>query len=96
MANESSRRGSYIVRIGLLVFAVVMFFVFVSLIREFNARTAEKAALLGKRDELKLNVEYLSNMLESSDDKEFIEKAARERLGYVYDGDHVYIDISGD
>ena len=37
----------------------------------------------------------MANMLENSTDEDFIERAAREKLGYVYADEHKFIDISG-
>ena len=96
MAVETKRRGSFIVRIGLFVFAVWMIFYLGSLIKEYNSLQSVLAADSAKRDQLQLEVKEISRMLENSDDKAFIEKAARERLGYVYADEHIYIDISGD
>ena len=41
-------------------------------------------------------VEQLRAMLEAEDDTPIIEKAARDRLGYIYSDEQVFIDISGD
>lgn len=37
----------------------------------------------------------LKALLESDSDNQIIEKAARERLGYIYSNEQVFIDISG-
>ncbi len=44
----------------------------------------------------KNEVEELRAMLEAESDIPLIEKAARERLGYIYSDEQVFIDISGD
>lgn len=95
MAVETRRRGSFIVRIGLLIFAVWMIFYLGALIREYNSLQSVLKADSARLEQLKLEVAEKARMLESSDDKGFIEKAARERLGYVYADEHIYIDISG-
>lgn len=41
-------------------------------------------------------VKELRAMLEAESDTPLIEKAARERLGYIYSDEQVFIDISGD
>ena len=41
-------------------------------------------------------VEELRAMLEAESNIPLIEKAARDRLGYVYSDEQVFIDISGD
>ena len=55
----------------------------------------EYDATLAKRDELVLEVKEKANLLENGNDADFIERAAREKLGYVYPDEHKYIDISG-
>lgn len=96
MAVQTKRRGSIIVRTGLCIFAVWMIFYLGSLIKEYNSQQSVLNSASAKRDQLLLEVAEMSRMLENSDDVEFIEKAARERLGYVYSDEHIYIDISGD
>ena len=49
--------------------------------KELNALKAQQAATQTDIDELR--------------EKKMIEKAARERLGYVYPDEQVFIDISG-
>ena len=96
MAVQTKRRGSIIVRAGLFIFAIWMIFYLGSLIKEYNSQQSILNSVSAKRDQLKMEVAEMSRMLENSDDIEFIEKAARERLGYVYSNEHIYIDISGD
>lgn len=96
MAVQTKRRGSIIVRAGLFIFAIWMIFYLGSLIKEYNSQQSILNSASAKRDQLKMEVAEMSRMLENSDDIEFIEKAARERLGYVYSNEHIYIDISGD
>ena len=44
----------------------------------------------------KAEIEELHDILSDGSQTELIEKAARERLGYVYADEEVYIDVSGD
>ena len=48
-----------------------------------------------QRDALQLENEELKALLDSDSHSLIIEKAARERLGYVYSDEEIYIDISG-
>ena len=41
------------------------------------------------------DIEELRAMLEDGSESKIIEKAARERLGYIYPDEQVFIDISG-
>lgn len=48
-----------------------------------------------QRDSIQLENEELKALLDSDSHSLIIEKAARERLGYVYSDEEIYIDISG-
>lgn len=95
MASGSMRNNSILLRIVLIGFAVFMIFYLGSLIKEYSSLQKQYDAVSQKRDELKLEVQQKANMLENGTDEEFIKRAARERLGYVFGDEHVYIDISG-
>ncbi len=96
MASGTKRQSSIILRVVLLLFAVWMIYYLGSLIKDYSSLQKQYDATLAKRDELALEVEQKSNMLENGNDADFIERAAREKLGYVYPDEHKYIDISGD
>ena len=40
-------------------------------------------------------IDELEKLLDSGSHEELIERAARERLGYVYSDEQIFIDISG-
>lgn len=96
MAVQTNKRGSIIIRVVLLVFAVWMIYYLGSLIKSYNSLQSELAATIARRDELTLEVAEKAKLLETGSDADFIEKAAREKLGFVYSNEHVYIDISGE
>lgn len=93
MAVQTKRRGSIIIRVVLLLFSVWMIFYLGSLIKSYSSYQNELASRTAVRDELALEVEEKSTLLETGGDKDFIEKAAREKLGYVYPNEHEYIDV---
>ncbi len=95
MATKPKRQNSVILRIVLLLFAVWMIFYLGSLIKEYSSLQKQYDVKAARRDELALEVEEKANMLQNGNDKDFIERAAREKLGYVYADEHMYIDISG-
>lgn len=95
MANGVKRQNSIILRVVLLLFAVWMIYYLGSLIKDYSSLQKQYDAAAAKRDELALEAEQKSNMLENGNDEDFIVRAARERLGYVYADEHIYIDISG-
>ena len=89
-------RNSVILRLVLVFFAIVMIFYLGNLIKEYSSLQKQYDVSAQRRDELRLEVEQKANMLENGSDEEFIMRAARERLGYVFSDEHLYIDISGD
>ncbi len=95
MATPKSRQSSIILRVVLLAFAVWMIYYLGSLIKDYSSVQKQYDAAAQKRDELVLEVEQMANMLENGNDEDFIERAAREKLGYVFADEHKYIDISG-
>ena len=44
-------------------------------------------------EQTQIEINQLNNMIENSTEDEVIEKIIRERLGYVYPNEQVYIDI---
>ncbi len=95
MASGTKRQSSIILRVVLLLFAVWMIYYLGSLIKDYSSLQKEYEVTLAKRDELALEVKEKANLLENGNDADFIERAAREKLGYVYPDEHKYIDISG-
>ena len=96
MASNTKRQSSIILRIVLLAFALWMIYYLGSLVKDYNSLQKQRDAAVARRDELALEVQQKANMLENGNDEDFIERAAREKLGYVYADEHKYIDISGD
>lgn len=96
MSAENKRRGSFILRGVLLIFAVAMVFYLSSLIKQYTSLQDEHDKVSAIRDEKALLLKEKTKLLETGDDAAFIERAAREKLGFVYPDEHIYIDISGD
>jgi len=59
-----------------------------------NSKAELEALKLQYSNEQK-TIEELKVLLEDKSNKKIIEKAARERLGYIYSDEQVFIDISG-
>ena len=96
MATEAKKRGSIILRIVLVVFAIWMIYYLGSLIRQYSSLQNEYEKITAEKNEKTLILKEKSKLLETGDDADFIERAAREKLGNVYPDEHFYIDISGD
>lgn len=86
---------SILLRVLLLGFAiyisVTLIDLQVDLIKSKNELEEREAYL----KETTVRVEELTRLLEEGDEKALIEKAARDRLGYVYPNEQVFIDPSG-
>ena len=55
----------------------------------------EKAQIEAQIEEEKIKQKELDFLLSAGGDKSYIEKMAREKLGYISPNERVFIDISG-
>lgn len=95
MQPKEKPRKSIILRAVLLIFAIYISYTLISLeINLINSKLELKKqeTIIAEKT---IKVEELTRLLEEGDEKELIEKAARERLGYVYPNEQVFIDPSG-
>ncbi len=94
-AQQKRKRRSITVR--LLVLCVAGYLVFINL-RDLavlvDVKNEEKTAN-EKKQALVLSNEEKTALLAEDSYSKIIEKAARERYGYVFPGEEIYIDISG-
>lgn len=95
MTKKHKKRRSIILRLALLVFSVYVLFSIGSLQMQLIDSKNELARLNNEKAEKTQKVNELIALLENGTETDFIEKAARERLGYVYSDEKVYIDLSG-
>ena len=85
----------FIATVGVLF---LVFFISFHLVR-LQVELAEKKAVLAKLEEQKQEL-MISNaekkeMIEKSDQNEFVERIAREYFDFAYPDEQIYIDISG-
>ncbi len=95
MARKQKRRKSVIVRFIVLGVSIYMVATLASLWGQLAESRATLEALEAQRDAQKMQIEELRALLTDGSHADIIEKAARERLGYVYSDEEIYIDISG-
>ena len=95
MKRKKRKNKSIILR--LLILAVCCYFTFTlaDLWGELNKSRKELAELQSQHSKISQDIEEYKNLLKSDSNKEIIEKAARERLGYIYSDEQVFVDISG-
>ncbi len=91
MKTARARTGrSILLRLALLAFAV---YLIVQMAMVYSELKEKEQVLLQKQAELDsylLKNEELTNLLRNGSDKEIIERAARDRLGYVYKDEIVF------
>ena len=95
MPKRTKQKKSILLRLLVLCVSIYMIATLCSLWNELNE---EKAKLSSSQKELNIKqseIDELKNLLKSGSQEEIIEKAARERLGYVYSNEEIFIDISG-
>ncbi len=95
MSKAHKKRRSVILRLALLVFSVYVLFSIGSLQVQLIDSKNELNRLNREKTEKTQKVNELVALLENGTESDFIEKAARERLGYVFSDEKVYIDLSG-
>lgn len=95
MKQKPKRKKSVIVRFVVLGFSVYMIATLIGLGNELSKAREELLEYEKQRDSLQLTIDEYRALLDSDSHAAIIEKAARERLGYVYSDEEIYIDISG-
>ena len=95
MAKKGKQKKSVILRLLLLAFSVYIIYSLGSLQVELTQSRKDLSARQEEAAELSLKVDEMKRLLEKGTEKDMIEKAAWERLGYVYADEVVFIDLSG-
>ena len=92
---NKKRRVSIIIKIFIVIFAVNAAVSIIKLEVRINEKKDEQVQLTEKRDKLKTKNAELSDIADSEEDEDYIASIAREQLDYVYSGEQVFKDISG-
>ncbi len=95
MKRKPKKQKSIILRLFIVGVCAYMVFTLSGLWNNLNEKKAELTLLYEQLNETENSIEELKILLESDSDKELIEKAARERLGYIYSNEQIFIDVSG-
>ena len=86
---------SIILRLVVLAFCVYSIITLTNLWVNLNEKQKELELYKVELNQRINDVDELKELLNSDSNTELIEKAARERLGYVYSNEQIFIDISG-
>ncbi len=95
MKKKKHTNKSILLRVMILGVCVYMIATLSGLWNTLNQSRKELDELKEQYAEEQNDIEELRAMLEDGSESKIIEKAARERLGYIYPDEQVFIDISG-
>lgn len=95
MRRKPKKNKSVILRLLILGVCIYMTVTLAGLWSSLGESRAELARLEQQLEEEQNDIEELRALLKSESNTQLIEKAARERLGYIYSNEQVFIDISG-
>ncbi len=95
MKKANGKRESVILRVVLLVFSIYVIYLLGANYTEFVSVSGQKQQLEAEKADLEKKVKEYNNLLQNGSEKDFIERAARDKLGYVYPDEQVFVDISG-
>lgn len=95
MKKKTKKNKSIILRLFILGVCAYFSVTLASLWGDLNDKRQTLAELKEQLSNQQNDVEELRAMLNAESDKQIIEKAARERLGYIYSNEQVFIDYSG-
>ena len=95
MKKKKRKNKSIMLRVLILGVCVYMIATLSGLWNTLNQSRKDLEELKAQYAEEQNDIEELRTMLEDGSQSQIIEKAARERLGFVYPDEQVIIDISG-
>jgi len=93
--SKPKRKRSNFVRLLVICVSAYMIATLVSLWKNLDDKQKELNALNEELSTRANEVSELKDLLENGSKEQIVEKAARQRLGFVYSNEEVYIDISG-
>lgn len=97
MSTKAAPKTQKSIVLRLLVVAVCLYLLISlgGLYKELVSGKNELAEVEAQKAETQLNIDEMNDLLENGTEEEIIEKAARDRLGYVYADEKVYVDVAG-
>ncbi len=95
MRKKPKQKRSFLLKFLILAVCVYMLVTLSNLWSTLSESQAQLDALNLELQNKKETIEELKILLKDESNKQIIEKAARERLGYIYSDEQVFIDISG-
>ena len=87
------------IRLRSVFFALAVLYLAISLISaqfELMTKKQEYENVVEQRERIELEVEDTLSLLEEGEDAVYIERIARERLGYANPGEKVFVDVQSE
>lgn len=95
MAKRKKRRSSFFVKIVTFCFIVCAAVAFIQTQSDVVSKRRELAALQQSIKLQQASNDEVRRILEGGNDLKYIERIAREKLGYAYPDEKIFIDRSG-
>lgn len=86
---------SFFLRLAIVVFALYSAWQIVQLHTDIAKLNSQSQELEEKITEQRLANKDVKALLEQGDNPEYIERVAKERLGFAFPDERVYVDVSG-
>ena len=96
--NKTEKKSSFfngVIKVAVVCVAVYVAFSLVSLQIELAEKKAVLAKLEDQKQQLMISNEEKKELIEKSDQDEFVERIAREYFDFAYPDEQIYVDISG-
>ena len=95
MAKRRKRRANWLVRFFMLSFVVYVAISLIGMQVEVTSKRRELLALQQNVEQQKLLNAEAQRLLEGDTDADYIARVARDKLGYAYPDEKIFIDRSG-
>lgn len=93
--RKSAKTGNIILRVALLALSIYMVYSMISLQAQLAAKKRELEQNKQIISEQKMSIEEIKQLLKNGSKDDLIERAARDKLDFVYKNEEIYEDISG-
>ncbi|MEG1996456.1 MAG: septum formation initiator family protein [Oscillospiraceae bacterium] len=87
---------SKIIKFAIFAFVVYVVVSIVIMQMDISKRKEQLASVMQEQEEQSIVNEDLKNILNSGDEKEYIMRIAREKFGFVFPDERVFMDTTGE
>lgn len=95
MAKRRKRRANWLMRLIMLCTVICVAVSLISMQVEVTSKRRDLAALEREIYRQEMENAEIKRILDGGTDREYIERVARDKLGYAYPDERIFIDRSG-